>query len=188
MIRPTFEKLDSNFNFQNYSFDCGVEDLNKFFYKNAKDFIKEDYSQLYVSIMKETSEIVGFFTLSCTSIRSEEKKLISIEKIARYIPGLLLGMFAVDKKYQGKDVGIDLIKKAVHISLKTSMNVGCRCLIVDSKVHKELIKFYQKIGFEFVNLSLGSKILQKLKDKIDVKRDSIKLFLDFHKVRRTAIS
>lgn len=55
MKRPTFEKIESNFNFQDYSFDCGVEELNHFFYNNAREFIKEDYSQLYLSRVKEFS-------------------------------------------------------------------------------------------------------------------------------------
>lgn len=188
MNRPTFEKIDSNFNFQDYNFDSGLEELNQFFYINAIDFIKQDYSQLYLSRMKETSEIIGFFTLSCTNICSDDKDLKSIEKIARYIPGLLLGMFAVDKKYQEKGVGTDLIKKAVQISLKTSMNVGCRCLIVDSKINERLINFYQKIGFEFVNITLGSDLLQNLKSKKAMKRNTIKLFLDLQKLRKTTDS
>jgi len=184
MRRPTFEKISSDFNFKDLQFDCGIEELNHFFYNNANDFIREDYSQLYLSRIKETSEILGFFTLSCTSIRSEEQELVSIEKIARYIPGLLLGMFAVDKKYQEKGVGTDLLKKAVHLSLKTSMTVGCRCLIVDSMINERLINFYQKIGFEFVNESIGVDILQKLQSGTTVKRNSIKLYLDFHKIRK----
>jgi len=184
MKRPTFEKMSSDFTFKDLQFDCGNEELNHFFYTDANDFIREDYSQLYLSRIKETSEILGFFTLSCTSIRSEEREFVSIEKIARYIPGLLLGMFAVDKKYQEKGVGTDLLKKAVHLSLNTSVSVGCRCLIVDSLINEKLINFYQKIGFEFVNESLGVDILHKLQEGLKIKRDTIKLYLDFHKIRK----
>ena len=182
---PTFEKMDQDFDFKNTQFDCGIEEINHFFYKKAKDFIKEDFSQLYLSKVKETSEILGFFTLSCTNIRSEEKELSSIGKIARYIPGLLVGIFAVDKKYQNKGVGSDLMRKAIYFSLKTSLTVGCRCLIVDSSINEQLIIFYQKIGFEFVNKALGLDILQKLQEGLKVKRNTIKLYLDFHKIRKT---
>lgn len=184
MNKPTFEKINTEFNFKDYKFDCGNEELNQFFYNNARKFIEEDYSQLYLSRNKETSELLGFFTLSCTSIRSEEKELLSIEKLARYIPGILLGIFAVDKQYQEKGVGTDLLKKAVLLSINTSMTVGCRCLIVDSLISERLINFYQKIGFEFVNESLGKDILQKLNNKKPVKRNSVKLYLDIHKIRK----
>ena len=173
MNRPTFEKISAEFNFKDYKFDCGIEELNQFFYRKAKDFIKEDYSQLYLSKLKETSEIHGFFTISCTNIRAEEKELASIGKIARYIPGLLVGIFAVDKKYQNKGVGTDLMKKAIYLSLKTSLTVGCRCLIVDSHINEQLIRFYQKIGFEFVNNAQGLDILQKLQEGLKVKRNTI---------------
>jgi len=185
MSKPTFERITADFHFTDYQFDCGIEELNHFYYDKASDFIREDYSQFYLSRIKETSEILGFFTLSCTSIRSEEKELVSVEKIARYIPGLLLGVFAVDKKYQEKGVGTDLMRKAIHLSLKTSTAIGCRCIIVDSRINERLIRFYQKIGFDFVNESLGSDILQKIQKGLSVKRNTIKMYLDFHKIRKT---
>ena len=58
------------------------------------------------------------------------------------------------------------------------MSVGCRCIIVDSKINERLIRFYQKIGFEFVSESLGSSVLQELQKGIAVKRDNIKLYLE----------
>ncbi|MHA1489487.1 MAG: GNAT family N-acetyltransferase [Promethearchaeota archaeon] len=185
MNKTTFERITPDFQFTEYHFDCGIEELNHFFYDKAKDFIREDYSQLYLSRVKESSEILGYFTLSCTNIRSEEKELASIGKIARYIPGILVGIFAVDKKYQNKGVGTDLMRKAIYLSLKTSLTVGCRCLIVDSHINEQLIRFYQKIGFEFVNKALGFDILQKLQERLKVKRNTIKLYLDFHKIRKT---
>ena len=185
MSKPTFERITPEFQFREYQFNCSIEELNHFFYNQANEFIKGDYSQLYLSRVKETSEILGFFTLSCTSIRSEEKELKSVEKIARYIPGLLLGILAVDKKHQEKSVGTDLMRKAIYISLKTSVTVGCRCLIVDSRINERLIRFYQKIGFNFVNESLGHDILQKIQKGLPIKRNVIKLYLDFHKIRKT---
>jgi len=62
--------------------------------------------------------------------------------------------------------------------------VGCRCLIVDSHISDPLIKFYQKIGFEFVNKALGSEILQKLQVGSKIKRHTIKLYLDLQKIRK----
>ena len=184
MKKLLFEKIESNFPFQDHDFDCGVDELNHFFYKNAGDFIREDFSQMYGSRLKDSNEIIGFFTLSCTSIRSEEKELVNIQKIARHVPGILLGMFAVDKKFQEKGIGTDLIKKAVSLSLNISRIVGSRCLIVDSKINERLIKFYQSIGFEHVNDALGMDILQKLEKGLFIKKESIKLYFDFHKIKK----
>ncbi|MHA1281702.1 MAG: GNAT family N-acetyltransferase [Promethearchaeota archaeon] len=108
----------------------------------------------------------------------------SIRKIARYIPAILLGIFAIDKEFQGKGLGTNLLKKAVNISLKISSIIGCRCLIVDSLINEQLLNFYLKIGFEFVNENLGRKILRKLQNGgTIIDRNTIKLYLDFHKIR-----
>ena len=107
-----FQQVDKNFCFKDFFFYSGNKDLNDFLYNNALDFIKEGYSQIY--ILKDTleSKIIGFFTISCCQIEFNIE-LISVEKKARYIPGLWVGQLAVNKMFQNKKFGMDLLKKAI---------------------------------------------------------------------------
>ena len=85
-----------------------------------------------------------------------------IEKITRYIPGILIGMFAIDERYRRKKIGSDLIKKVINIALRYSKEIGCRCVFVDSLVKPETINFYLNMGFKFVDKPLGKIIVDKL--------------------------
>lgn len=182
MTEAIFKKIDHTFDFKNYEFKCEVDELNNFFYKKAKDFIKEDFCQMYILKIKETPLIIGYFTLSNTSITQNEKEAISIKKVARFVPCILLGMFAINDKYQKSGFGTDLIKKAVKISTKISRDVGCRCLIVDSKTKERLIKFYMNRGFDFVSIPLGSSLLKKFENNNKIDKPTVKMYLDFHKL------
>jgi len=43
-----FLKINANFNIKEYTFDSGNEELNFFIFQKANDFIKEEYTQVYV--------------------------------------------------------------------------------------------------------------------------------------------
>jgi len=66
------------------------------------------------------------------------------------------------KDFAGKKFGSDLIKKVINIALKFSKEVGCRCIFVDSLIKSETINFYLNMGFRFVDIPLGKKIIEKL--------------------------
>lgn len=181
-IKPIFEKLELNFSFKEYIFHSGINELDVFFYEYSSKFIKYGYSQIYILREAETSNIMGFFSLSSSTIRWEES--LEIEKITRYVPGILLGMFAIDNRFRRKKFGSDLIKKVVNIALKFSKEVGCRCIFVDSLTNPETINFYLNMGFKFVDIPLGKIITTKLANNKEIKRKTIKMYFDLHKIQR----
>ena len=142
-LNSVFRKIEHTFPLQNYKFSSGIKELDEFFYKYALTFLKYGYSQMYIFEESNKSNIIGYFTLSSSTIQWDDS--LSLEKITRYIPGILLGMFAIDKKFRRKGFGSDLIKKAVNIALSISEVVGCRCVFVDSLTNYETIKFYHNI-------------------------------------------
>lgn len=183
MSKVIFKKINETFRFEDYKFDCEIEDLNQFFYNQAKEYIKYGYSQMYIFEDNQKPIIIGFFAICCCNVQIKEKELVSIEKIARFVPGLLIGKLAIDKNFQNQKFGKDLIKKAIIIALEISKIVGCRCVFVDALINNRSINFYQKIGFDFVNDSLGTQISEKLEKKIKTDRETIKMFIDLFKFR-----
>ena len=180
-LAPIFEKIDYTFTFQNYEFSSGIQELDNFFYNDSKTFIKYGYSQMYVLRESDKTNIIGYFTLSSSTIQWDES--LSIEKLTRYIPGVLLRMFAIDKRFRRKKYGSDLIKKAVYIALEISKDRGCRSIYVDSLIDPETIKFYFNMGFNFVDKPLGKLIVNKLSSKEKIDRNTIKMYFELFKIK-----
>ncbi|MHA1150345.1 MAG: GNAT family N-acetyltransferase [Promethearchaeota archaeon] len=181
-VKPVFEKIELDFGFKDYIFHSGIDELDEFFYEYSGKFIKYGYSQIYILRNPETLDIMGFFSLSSSTIRWEES--LGIEKITRYVPGILLGMFAIDDRYRRKKYGSDLIKKVINIALKFSKEVGCRCVFVDSLIKLETINFYLNMGFKFVDIPLGETILKKLGNNEKLERKTIKMYFDLYKIQK----
>lgn len=182
VIKPIFEKVELDFKFKAYTFNSGISELNDFFYEYSRKFIQYGYSQIYILRNNETCDIMGFFSLSSSTIRWEES--LGIEKITRYVPGILLGMFAIDERFRRKKFGSDLIKKVINIAFKFSKEVGCRCVFVDSLIKRETINFYLNMGFKFVDIPLGKTIIEKLSNNERIERKTIKMYFDLYKIQK----
>ena len=63
------------------------------------------------------------------------------------IPGILLGMLAVDVDYQGFGLGSALLQDAVIRSCFVADNIGAKVLVVDP-LASELESFYERFGFK----------------------------------------
>lgn len=90
-------------------------------------------------------------------------------------------MFAIDERYRRKKFGSDLIK----IALKFSKEIGCRCVFVDSLIKPETINFYLNMGFKFVDKPFGKMIIEKLSNKEEIERNTIKMYFDLYKLKYT---
>ena len=109
---------------------------------------------------------------------------MAIKKKLSRIPGLLVGRLAVDIKFQRQGFGLDLIKKAVSVAKKISIDVGCRFLIVDAKTTLKSINFYLKYKFKFIKPILGEKILEELKNGVEKENGTVKMFFDLQQIMK----
>ncbi len=180
---PKLQKINVNFPIAEASFDSGNPELNDFFYNDAIDYLKESYDQIY--FIKENNNsiiIIGYIAISCGVVEFSEE--MAIKKKLQSIPGLLVGRLAVDRKFHRQGFGLDLIKKAVNVAKKISIDVGCRFLIVDAKTNLKSINFYLKYKFKFTKPILGEKILEELKNGAKPKKRTIKMFFDLHQIMK----
>ncbi len=67
---PTIESLTKHHNRVN--FDCGEESLNSFLKQFARQNDERGLGKTFVAAEKETSEILGYYTLSSGSVSSEK--------------------------------------------------------------------------------------------------------------------
>ena len=122
-------------------FDCGDDNVNKYFYERSYEDVEIKNAQVYVFTQRE--EIIGFYTISTKSVRfmpeGQKKELV--------YPVLLIGQLGVNKPFQGKAWGPLIINKALEKGDSTSKEVGCMGLIVETHNEKLIEKFYKPLGF-----------------------------------------
>lgn len=139
-------------------FDCGDTDLNDFFLNDSRKGCAQLVSVTYS--VEKGDKIVAFFCVSNDAIRSEDTSKSRFKKIKsglprekRYhsMPSVKIGRLATALEMQGNGIGtqvLDLIKMWFTEGNKT----GCRFIIVDAINKPNTISFYQKNGFEFLDV------------------------------------
>lgn len=125
-------------------FDCGNEALNEYLEKYASQDVKRNLARCFVLIDGE-GEIVGYYTLSATSIPLLELPGYISKKLRyRTIPAAILGRLAIDKKMQGRGYGKALLSDAVQRT--SASDTACHLLLVDAKDETSR-DFYISFGF-----------------------------------------
>lgn len=129
-------------------FCCGVELLDRYLHKQAKQDVKRKLAVCFV--LPEKDIIKGYYTLSNAGIPREivpEKIRMTLPQSYRNLPTTLMGRLAVDKKYLGKGIGelllIDALKRSYNISITS---IASMAVIVDP-FDKNAAGFYRKYGF-----------------------------------------
>ncbi|MGD9153067.1 MAG: GNAT family N-acetyltransferase [Gammaproteobacteria bacterium] len=129
-------------------FSCGIEALDRYIMQQAGQDKRCSVTATYILSEKNHDAILGYYTLSATSILLTDLPEKTIKKLPRYptIPATLLGRLAVDNKYQGNRLGELLLVDALKRSLDISKRVASFSLVVNAKT-ENAIEFYQRYGF-----------------------------------------
>lgn len=166
----TLEKIDDN-SICTF-FDCGDEDLNDYFHNDALPHKEELLTQTYCFYQTEYPNITLALLDFCNdSIRFEKiKKELTIHphKQHAFLPAVKLTRFGVSKDLQGKNIGSQALNTARKFFL-TDNRTGCRFITVDAYNKPEVLRFYEKNGF------------QPFSDK-DKNKDTRALFFDLKRL------
>ena len=129
-------------------FDCGSEELNTFLKCFAHQNDKSRMGRTFV--LMDNSVPAGFVTLCSGSIDFNE--LPKNIKLPRYpIPAIRIARLGVDKNYQGKGCGKELLSYSLEKIAFLANFIGVKFVVVDAKDSARL--FYEHFGF----VSLPSK-------------------------------
>jgi predicted GNAT family N-acyltransferase len=132
---------------QRQQFDCGVFELNRYIHQQISQDAKRKIAAPFVLLNE--NQIVGFYTLSASSVNVGDLPTELIKKLPKYplVPVALLGRLAIDKNYQGKGLGDFLLMDALKRSLVLSEQIGLMAIVVDA-INESASHFYQQYGFE----------------------------------------
>ena len=129
-------------------FQCGVEALDRYLKKQAKQDIKRRIGRVFVSTKPDNPKVViGYYTLSTLSIELNQLP----EKIARKLPKhpvpvALIGRLAISNAAQGQGVGKLLLADAIKRTLAVSDQIAIYAMVVDA-INDNAKGFYEQFGF-----------------------------------------
>jgi GNAT superfamily N-acetyltransferase len=135
------------------TFDSGDPDLDRFF----KRFAGQNQFKHYVGITyvaEEAGLLVGFATVSAAQVEIRDIPPAKHGGLPRYpLPVLRLARLAVDKKAQGRGIGLALLKAVFVMARAMARDFGCIGVVVDAK--PQAVTFYKRYGFTALEVVQG---------------------------------
>ena len=162
-VNYKIEPLNNSHN--RVQFDCGFSNLNLYLQKQANQDKRKYVAAPFIAIDLDYNRIIGYYTLSATSINLSDLSAQFIKKLPKYplVPAILLGRLAVDISYQKQGWGDLLLMDAFSRSFHNE--IAAACIVVEAK-NTKAISFYKSYGFlQFPDspnyLFLSMKIISK---------------------------
>ena len=149
------------------NFDCGIKELNDYLATTARSADERNISRTFVACdISSPNTILGYFTLSgCTVTSPPDHPLY--RNYPHPLHATKLARMGVDKRFQGNDLGSQLIIHAIRNTVETSKRTGVIGLVVDPK-NAGLVNYYSQFGFEKIDPESASlEMWLPLKDCIE---------------------
>jgi GNAT superfamily N-acetyltransferase len=129
-------------------FSCGIDSLDTYLQKRASQETKKKIATTFVMVEGLTSAVIGYYTLSATSILFTDLPDETARKLPKYpnVPATLLGRLAIDSRYQGRGYGELLITDALRRALQATTEVASYAVVVDA-INERARSFYRQYEF-----------------------------------------
>lgn len=128
------------------TFDCGVPSLNEWLSHRARHNEGSGASRTFLAIDPETSRVAGYYCLVASSLSAESAPGNLRRNMPTPIPVILLGRLAVDMQFQGRGVGVALLRDAFARCVVAARCIGAAALTVHA-LDERAAAFYAKFGF-----------------------------------------
>ena len=128
-------------------FDCGNDDLNRWFYQVARQHKDRGVSSTFVAVSDNTSaEVLGFYAITVAELMNVDLPEQYRKRLPERVPVFRLGRLAVSVRHKGQRVGESLLFDAIDRITRISQEVGGAGIVVNAK--PSAIDFYKQYGFE----------------------------------------
>jgi len=133
------------------AFGCGHPSLDRYLREQASQDARRHVAATFVAVPREMRVVVGYCSLSATSLDVGDLPPEVARKLPRYrvLPATLLGRLAVDRTHQRRGLGEYLLLHALSRSLARAEQVASYAVIVDA-IDQGARSFYER--FEFIPL------------------------------------
>ena len=128
-------------------FQCGVEALDRYLKKQAKQDIKRRISRVFVATKPDNPKaVMGYYTLSTLSIELNQLPEKLARKLPKHpVPAALIGRLATCKVARGQGVGKLLLADAIQRTLAVSDQITIYAMVVDA-INDNAKGFYEQFG------------------------------------------
>lgn len=129
-------------------FYCGVEVLDHYLKKQARQNIKRRISRVFVATMGDNpGTVLGYYTLSALSIELNTLPEKLARKLPKHpIPAALIGRLAVSQTVQKHGIGKLMLADGIKRILAVSDQIAVYALIVNA-IDESAGEFYRQYGF-----------------------------------------
>jgi len=127
------------------SFDCGHATLDEWLIKRALKNQENGASRTFVSL--QNNNVIGYYALASGSIERLSAPNNLTRNMPDPIPVVILARLAVDKNYQGQNLGSRLLRNALLRTLSVSQNIGIKAIMVHA-ISESAKNFYLQYGFK----------------------------------------
>lgn len=128
------------------AFSCGEPSLDGYLQRQASQDVKRELAACYVLSPQSSDEVIGYYTLSASSVELTDLPAAMAKKSGRYslIPAVLIGRLAVSQQFQGQGMSGLLLVDALQRVLRTG--VGVKLVVVDA-LNASAVTFYEHYDF-----------------------------------------
>jgi GNAT superfamily N-acetyltransferase len=130
-------------------FDCGKEKLNLYLRQSARQHHEKGISKTFVALPEPESTIIaGYYSVCMAQIEFLSMPTPQQKGIPREypIPAMRITRLAVDKTFQGRRLGQELLIEALTRALRLASEVAIYAVVVDA-IDDEAKHFYLKYDF-----------------------------------------
>ena len=128
-------------------FTCGVDALDQWLKRIARQHINKGVSRTFVAVDPATpTRILGYYSLTVAEIDTDKLPKDVAKKLPRCVPLVLIGRLATSVAARGQGSGALLLVDALKRIVGVSENVGVTLILVDAK-NDPAANFYRHFGF-----------------------------------------
>jgi GNAT superfamily N-acetyltransferase len=125
-------------------FDCGKVPLNDWLQQQAR---RSEGRSARAFVVATGKTVIGYYCLSAGAVMTSDLPKSLRFNMPNPAPVMVIGRLAVDKVYQGQDIGPAILKDALKRILGVSQSVGARAVLVHA-IDNDALGFYAAYGFK----------------------------------------
>lgn len=156
-------------------FDCGREAQNRFLHSLAWADQQEWLSCTYLHFVRGICVAYATVCMDALLLGTREKpKSIPY----RFVGALKLAQIGVDRRFQGRGIGREVIADVVYLARHAAARYGCRYISLDA--HPDLVGWYEKHGF-VINKVAQKQRVEAFAGKTDPSQLPVSMRLDLRR-------